>query len=136
MVKIQRHKTSNRSYRNYLVKAQVTKKKKNKETIFHVRKGAFFWQGERNFFCSHQKSIYLMLHLQWIYIKKRKQTNASHLWMHTMKQTHFLPSKSIANTYAFGNCNHTYSFFYEFNDEDEQNKHLDHNETTVETKFT
>lgn len=67
--------------------------------------------------------------------KKRKQTNASHLWTHNMKQTHFLPSKSIANAFAFGNCNHTYSPFYEFNDEDEQNKHLDHSETTVETMF-
>ena len=55
--------------------------------------------------------------------------------MHNMKQTHFLPSKSIANTFAFGNCDHTYSPFYEFNDEDEQDKHLDHSETTVETMF-
>lgn len=55
--------------------------------------------------------------------------------MHNTKQTHFLPSKSIANTFAFGNCKHTYSPFYEFNGEDEQDKHFDHSETTVETMF-
>lgn len=55
--------------------------------------------------------------------------------MNAHHETNTLSSQqSIANTYAFGNCNHTYHF-YELNDEDEQNKHLDHNETTAETKF-
>ena len=41
--KIQRHKTSNRSSRNYLVKAKVTKLTKSKgENIFHASKRAFF----------------------------------------------------------------------------------------------
>lgn len=103
--------------------------------MFHVRKGAFFGKVKETFLQSSKKYLFDASSSVNIYIKKKNRPMPQLLWMHTMKQTHFLPSKSIANTYAFGNCNHTYSFFYELNDEDEQNKHLDHNETTAEPSF-
>lgn len=41
--------------------------------MFHVCKGAFFWQGERNFFCSHQKvSIWCFIFSEYIYKKENR----------------------------------------------------------------
>lgn len=55
--------------------------------------------------------------------------------MHSLKQTHSLPGKSTADTYASGTFNQSYSLPYGCHDEGEPNKHLDYSETTMETMF-
>lgn len=73
MVKIQRHKTSNRSYRNYLVKAQVTKKKKKKRLCFMFVREPFFGKVKETFSAVIKKvSIWCFIFSEYIYKKENR----------------------------------------------------------------